>query len=211
MRLAALLILSFASFAYGQSEIMPSDWRPDWYVTASQQELDIAEGEALWEVQPRTTQRVLERKAKNIYRDTRGQLWYRFNKKIRGEVFDLWYNLETGTEKEWRPSYMHEDAEPISAQELLGAASLREVQSATYCRMRVKVKDPQYAMRYSHREYNYGNGGEDGSTRRSGGFVDVYRRVQVAPAEYGYEWKPVTQRIRFKKLTDDDRVSRQTD
>jgi len=211
MRTTILSILLFASLVHGQSEIMPPDWRPDWYITASQHEIDIIEGELLWEIQPRTTQRVLERKAKNIYRDTRGQLWYRFNKKIRGEVFDLWYNLETGTEKKWRPSYMHEDAEPISAQELLGAASLREVQSATYRRVRVKIKDPQYAMRYSHREYNYGEGGKDGSTRRSGGFVDVYRRVQVSPAEYNYEWKPVTQRIRFRRPIDDKHDSQHTD
>ncbi len=211
MKTATLFILLLASLAHGQSEIMPTDWRPDWYVTTPQSELDIAEGESLWEIQPRTTRRALEQTAKDIYRDNRGQLWYHFKEKIRGEVLERWYNLETGLEKEWRPLYMDEDAEPISAKELLGAASLREVPSAVYRRVKVKVADPQYAMEFSHIRYNYGNGGLDGSTRFSGGFVFVYERVQVKPAEYGYEWKPVERRIRFRRAKDDDRISRQAD
>jgi len=156
---------------------MPSDWRPDWYITVSAPETAQEAGEKLWEELTHARQKLLERHSKSTYRDTNGKLWFK----------DVeWYNLHSKQRQAIRPRGVPEGTEHISAMELLGALVEEEVKLIRFYRRRVKVTEPQYAMRQVGRRYNYGNGGEDGSTRRSGGYTIVYRRVLVERARYEY-------------------------
>jgi len=196
LKLLSILIL-FSYVANAQNDgIMPSGWKPDWYMTTSIAESEIETGNKVWDELSSSKKRVLERYASKIYRDSNGTLWFKGVE---------WYNLNTKQRIAFRPRGLKEDVVHISGQALAGAIIEKNISLARFYKKKVKVSDAIYEQRPIGRRYHYGKGGEDGNTRRSGGYEVIYKKVLVKPARYEYRWfiKEIKINISERRKNDD--------
>lgn len=154
----ALLSILIASLS--QAQIISGDYfidhegnvGPNIFLSdPSDKELDHSIGKDAWQFLVPARKRFLEQYAKTCYRDFRGEIWTTwFSEQVNrqdeayiGRNPPIWFNLNRQFGgSHYKP--VSDDAEPISAQELLGAMINQEIKVIHFVRERRETRGPVY-------------------------------------------------------------------
>lgn len=183
----------------------------------SDAELDLSMGEDAWQFLTPARKRILERYAKTCYRDFEGEIWTTwFSTQIKRQDEEYlghnplwWFNLNRQFGgNQYRP--VTEDAEPISAKELLGAMINEEIKLVRFIRDKRETRGPVYqrVLVTTNGSKNYD--GDYSIPEKQGpddrGGLWIYQNRRVDSSEYEPIWTFREQRFPTEIL--ERRVSR---